>query len=258
MEEIHYLIGNKCNLNCDFCFSNKILSDSSFELKKKIVAEIVNSDIKIVTLSGGEPTIAKDFLKILKYMHSKGLTIILHTNGLKINKRFATDIAKYVSRVSLSLDGSNPKNSIKMRKNKNFFKNTLYLIDIFNALKKDVNVKTLVTKQNINDIINIGNILSKMPIKYWSLLEFNAINKAKINKQKYLTDQNEFEKVVLKCKKEFPNLNIKFRKYNDQEQKYCFIVSNGKVYTYVKDKGDTLIGNVNNENLKDIIKKIEK
>ena len=130
MEEIHYLIGNSCNLNCDFCFWDKRMLDVSLEFKKNIVDQIIKVGIKRVTLSGGEPTMTNHFVEILEYMHLNGLEIILHTNGLGIDETLAKDIAPYVSRVSLTLDGSNEETILAMRKNKDLVNHTIFLIKL--------------------------------------------------------------------------------------------------------------------------------
>jgi len=85
-------------------------------LSKRIVEEIIKSGIKKVTLSGGEPTISKHLLKILKLIKSAGIEVVLHTNGLRIDAPMAQKISPLVSRVSLSLDGSNKQMGCAMRK----------------------------------------------------------------------------------------------------------------------------------------------
>ena len=114
MDEIHYLLGNTCNLNCDFCCWDMRLPDSPFGFKKKIINQIVKTGIKKVTLSGGEPLCSNDFLKVLGYMKKSGLEVILHSNGLKINKSIAEKISPFISRVSLILDGPDEKIVSKM------------------------------------------------------------------------------------------------------------------------------------------------
>ncbi|MFA5776059.1 MAG: radical SAM protein [Patescibacteria group bacterium] len=116
MDEIHYLFGNSCNLNCDFCFWDKRMVSPKLGLSKRIVEEIIKSGIKKVTLSGGEPTISKHLLKILKLIKSAGIEVVLHTNGLRIDAPMAQKISPLVSRVSLSLDGSNKQMGCAMRK----------------------------------------------------------------------------------------------------------------------------------------------
>ena len=128
MNEIHYLLGNSCNLACEFCFWDMRLPDEPWKTKKLIVDEIVATGITKVTISGGEPTCTKDFLRTLKYMIDQGLEVILHTNGLKVNEEMAKELALLVKRVSLSLDGSDADMCSKMRTSEKSFDHTLLLI----------------------------------------------------------------------------------------------------------------------------------
>lgn len=253
MDEIHYLLGNTCNLNCDFCFWEKRIKPTTFKSTKHIIDEIKKVGIKKITLSGGEPTCAPHFIKALKYMKENGMKIILHTNGLQINKKVAEKIAPFISRISLALDGSNEKIAVEMRK-KPFTKNTLFLINLFNSLKIPLNVKTLITKINKQDIENIGRLLQNKTIKYWSLLEFNPIGNGLINKDKYLLSSKEFEMIAKKIINQFPKMKIRIRKFKSKPEKYCFIAADEKVYTNVAENEDVLIGNLQNNSLLSILK----
>ena len=257
MEEIHYLLGNNCNLDCDFCFWDTRMPDVSLEFKKIIIDEIVKTGIRKVTISGGEPLCSNNFLETIKYMYEKKLEIILHTNGLKLNKKLAEQIAPMISRISLTLDASNNDMMKKMRKNEELLNHTLFLIELFNNLNVKVNIKTLVTKVNKEDIINIGKILQSLPIQYWSLLEFNPIGRGKKNKNKFYISCEEFDKVVLKIKNKFSDIPIRARRYSLANSQYCFISPNGEVYTYHPDKGNVLMGNLKENSLSSTIFKIE-
>lgn len=252
MNEIHYLLGNTCNLNCGFCFWEKKFPPTTFKLAKHIIDEIKKTGIKKITISGGEPTCTKHFIKILKYAKQNNLETILHTNGLQINKKIAKKIAPLISRISLAIDGSNEKIAIEMRK-KPFTKHTLFLIDLFNSLKVPVNVKTLITRINKEDIENIGKLLQNKSIKYWSLLEFNPLGKGLINKNKYFLSTKDFEKITKEVINRFTKIKIKTRKFMSKKEKYCFIAANGKVYTNAK-KDDVLIGDLKVNSLASIIK----
>ncbi len=257
MREIHYLLGNSCNLNCDFCFWDIRMPDVSLDFKKKIVDEIVKSGIKKVTISGGEPLCTNNFMEILDYMKQKNLEVILHTNGLKIDNFLAQKIAPIISRVSLTLDAVETNTQLQMRKNKEITNHTINLIKIFHKLNVSVNVKTLITKINKDEIYKIGKILCDLPIKYWSLLEFIPLNRGKINQDNFLLQQNEFDDICAKIKDEFPSIDIRIRKFADSKNNYCFIAPNGDVYTHVKKHGDILVGNINSDELNSLIKKIE-
>jgi MoaA/NifB/PqqE/SkfB family radical SAM enzyme len=59
------------------------------EMKSCIDRAMEESGVENILLSGGEPTISKDFLKLLEYIKAKGLHISLLSNGLKFaSKRY--------------------------------------------------------------------------------------------------------------------------------------------------------------------------
>ena len=256
MDEIHYLLGNSCDLNCDFCFWDMRVPDIPLSQKKRIIDEIKKTNIKRLTISGGEPTCNRNFLEILEYCHKNGLEIVLHTHGLRIDKNVAQKLKPLVSRISLALDGSNEEMNYKMRKSKKMLPHTLFLIDLLDSFGIAVNVKTLVTKINKDDIINIGKLLLNKPIQYWSLLEFNPINRGLTNRSKFFLSRKEFEAVVKTTSDTFPNLPYKVRRFRSKPQRYCFIAPNGQVYTYIPGKGDVLVGDLFKRNLISILKGI--
>lgn len=257
MNEIHYLLGNSCNLNCDFCFWGTRMPDVSLDIKNKIINQIIQSGIKRVTISGGEPFCVNDLFEVLEYLHREKIEIVIHSNGLKIDEFLAQKIAPLISRISLTMDAIDVDTQILMRKNNNITDHTISLIQIFHCLNVPVSIKTLITKINKNEIVKIGEVLEKLPIKYWSLLEFISVNRGEINKNDFLLENDEFDEISFKIKKMFPSIDIRTRSFNNSEDKYCFIAPNGDVYTYFENKGDVLIGNVINEDLGLLIKKIE-
>lgn len=193
---------------------------------------------------------------VLKYAKKNGLEVVLHTNGLLINDNIANNLKQLISRVSLSFDGSSEEMTEKMRQSREMFSHTIWLVKKLCELDIPVNIKTLITKINQNDISNIGDILSKFPIKYWSLLEFNPLNRGLINRNKFYLDAKEFDSIVINIKEHFPCLMIKVRKFVRKPDRYCFIASNGDVYKYVANKGDELVGNLFDNGLKNVLASI--
>ncbi len=255
MKIAYYLMGNTCPLNCNFCFWDKRYRDVSTNFKKFIISQIVKAGFKGIILSGGDPAYCKDFLEILKYARSKGLSISAHITGLNITKNKAKEILKYVDIVSLTLDSSNNQKSFIMRKSGNIFNKTLYLIKTFNNLRIKVDIKTLITRLNFSDIQNIGDILKTYKINEWFLLEFVPLNKAKRYKKKFSIPHEEYNSLILKIKSKFPHLNINACKAKDMPEDSCFVNSIGEVYTYKQKVGDIKIGDLNKEKLKNILKK---
>ena len=70
---IEWEITQKCNYRCSYCSAYDILgkNEISWEKKKFILNEIFKSSYSVLLyLLGGEPTISKDYFKILKYFEN--------------------------------------------------------------------------------------------------------------------------------------------------------------------------------------------
>lgn len=256
MKEIHYLLGNSCNLGCDFCFWDMRVQDVSWEVKENIIDSIVRAGFKQVTISGGEPSINKDFVNVLRRFKESGIATIVHTNAIKFDAYLLDSIQPLVSRISLSLDGSTENMCVNMRKDPRAYANVIWLLDKITEVGVPVNVKTLVTKVNSDDIVNIGKLLEKRKIDYWTLVEFNPINRGDRFKTKFELDDLIFDEVITKVKNEIKNIEIRVRLFKREPEKYCFIAPNADVYTFSPLKGDVLVGNMLKKNLSRIIEEI--
>lgn len=256
MNEIHYLLGNACNLSCDFCFWDMRIPDVSWDTKLRIIDSIADTDIKKVTISGGEPSINKDFIKVLSEFKKRNIETVVHTNAIKFDTDLLTDVAPLVDRISLSLDGSNEKMCVDMRKDARAYSSVLWLLERISELVIPANVKTLVTGINLADIVNIGKLLDGKQLEYWTLMEFNPVNRGNIFRSKFELSDNDFDKTVEKVRETIKGIEIRTRLFKREPEKYCFIAPNADVYTFIPNKGDILVGNLLKTKLSNIIQKL--
>jgi len=90
------VVNSSCNLSCKYCFAKEILSNKDFislDNINYIVAFLKNSEKKIVSLMGGEPTLHPQIISIIEKFRSEGFTISLKSNGLwdiKIKEYFSS------------------------------------------------------------------------------------------------------------------------------------------------------------------------
>ena len=122
---LHYDVGDKrfikvterCNLNCKFCPKQNLLGSSTKQFpapKEPSLTEIIDSvcatgNCREVIFSGlGEPTYRLyDILKAARYLKSKGVRAVLHTNGLadRIHDRpIAPDLEDNIDAINISLN----------------------------------------------------------------------------------------------------------------------------------------------------------
>ena len=107
---LHIDLTNKCNLTCIHCLrdagkpaENELSTDEWLEVVDRF------SDIHQgqVCFSGGEPLLHPGALDIIKRAKEKGMYVILFSNGTMIQEATVADeLARYVDRIQLSLDGA--------------------------------------------------------------------------------------------------------------------------------------------------------
>jgi len=176
-------LSNKCNLNCPYCYVEKVGSLSkkkntgelSFEEYKIIVDKLAKAGAKTINIIGaGEPTIDSNFIKIAKYIKGLNINVLVATNGIKIAKSnsfiaFLNNIdASVVIKVNsfdsnlqdilVGQKGYSKSRDIALKK----------LIDFgFNKIKPTrLAINTLLMKSNLNEVFDIFKFCRNNNITY--------------------------------------------------------------------------------------------
>jgi pyruvate formate lyase activating enzyme len=150
-----------CNLSCGFCHNKYLLSPNVGveydvnELIKRIKSNVL---VDSVSVSGGEPTLQADLLKICKEIKVLGKYLSVDTNGT--HPEIIEDILPYIDRISMDLKA--PFNSKRTRLITNsdidpeIIKGTFFLVN--NNQKIDIEIRTtyalnLSLPKDIHDIL---------------------------------------------------------------------------------------------------------
>ena len=149
----------RCNLNCAHCRAGAGRSPEG-ELSEDevlgLVDELASFARPLLILTGGEPLMREDTLKVASYASERGLPVALATNGTLIDRRIAEDIrASGVRRVSVSLDGSEPRVHDRIRGVEGAFEAALSGIGHLRECGVEVQVNTTLTRQNVSELPKI-------------------------------------------------------------------------------------------------------
>ena len=74
-----------CNMKCPHCFAQEQKMTMLLDNFKKAVDILVENELYKITITGGEPFLNVDLLKMIEYVKSKELVVSLHTNGSLIS-----------------------------------------------------------------------------------------------------------------------------------------------------------------------------
>ena len=124
--DMHFYLTNECNLLCSHCymFSGEKKKDelTGSEIKKVISDFKEKAQGNLITFSGGEPSLRKDFDEIICYASECGLEVKLLTNGTLFTQERVSKISKYLSSVQISIDGFSEETNALIRGRANFEK----------------------------------------------------------------------------------------------------------------------------------------
>jgi len=168
---------NLCNFKCPACPTGSGLEKKepkrSMNLEEfKVIVDPVKNFIKRVRLWGfGEPFLAPDFPRMIKYLSKNNILISVHTNGSVLNKKIIDSFKENPKlRISFSIDGLTQKTYGHYRKSGNLKKvlaNLEYLVDL--KSKYDLNNleliwQFLVNRENEQEVSKVRKLAKEIGI----------------------------------------------------------------------------------------------
>ena len=154
LQLVAWELTRSCNLFCAHCRGSASQSQFSGELSTEecfhLIDEIVEVGKPILILSGGEPLVRQDVVAIAKYAVSKGLRVVMGSNGTLLTPEMAVRLKEVpVSRIAISLDFPVPELQDDFRGQAGAF--TAAIAGASNARRAgiEVQINSTITKLNL-------------------------------------------------------------------------------------------------------------
>ena len=102
-----------CNLRCKWCYASETgfseKDTMTYELASNLINFCADCGVERIILIGGEPTLYKDIIPLIKQIKEQGMISIIITNGLVFENRDILDryIEAGIDYISLSIKGNN-------------------------------------------------------------------------------------------------------------------------------------------------------
>lgn len=154
VKDLCFEILDKCPNRCMFCSSNSCIDKNTFisldDFKRVIDYFMLTGGIEELSLSGGEPLLHPDLLKMISYASNLGIRVTLFTSGIQFaNKLSEKDVLYYLKEKEDALKDIEPDDLLTIHSVKKYYDRIL-------------NNKTYseIPKEKIRELINAG--LSKI------------------------------------------------------------------------------------------------
>lgn len=247
-----------CNADCPFCFQGAHSNDKENEMSFDEIVNLLDTLRKMgtcyVAFSGGEPFCRKDFIKILSEAKKRGFRISIITNAMLLNKCLIDELHDLcLDRITISLHSVNKENYMFHfgLKNEDLYYKALENIDYIIEKKLPLGFAVTVTKNNIDELMQIENYikakgLSEYSINYNMLLTGKRqINPLMPTNEQILKNHNFFA-----YKDKFSMESVGKGKTCIAGKSSCTINCYGEVFpcTFFRDS----VGNIRTKNLEEI------
>lgn len=175
-------ITRRCNLKCIHCYVDAGPRDPgelTTEEAMDVVDQMAEVGVPMVIFSGGEPLLREDLFQIAEYAGSKGIKLVLSTNGTLITKEVARrlkDLGFYY--VGISLDSIDESYHDAFRGVRGAFAATL--TGIKNAVEAglDVGLRFTVTSRNIEEAPKYIDFAASLGVKRITFYHLSAAGRA--------------------------------------------------------------------------------
>ncbi|NWG36689.1 radical SAM protein [Nitrososphaera sp.] len=158
-------ITRRCNLECIYCSEDLQLREYDTDTVKRMVDNL--SGVSRIIVSGGEPTLRRDLVEILKYIKDKGFpTIAVATNATVITKSLAKELSSVLSYADVTIDGT-PEIHNKIRGQ--FDKVYTGIRNLVEA-GVDVSLVNVLLSDNKSDLVDVCQMADNLGVRKLKIL----------------------------------------------------------------------------------------
>lgn len=223
--EVNYLrlsVTDLCNLRCQYCMPEQGIEKSthdnilSFEDIDKIVSAFVSLGIDKVRITGGEPLIKKDIVKLIQTIskHEGIKDLALTTNGLLLKSMAKSLKVAGLNRVNVSLDSLNEKKYSMMTRGGKL-KDALAGIEMakkVNLMPIKINVVLIngFNEDEIEDFVSLTRY-EDIEVRFIELMPIGEVSKWSLNH--FLPNSYVLEKVpnLIKLNDKKPSVAVNYK-----------------------------------------------
>jgi MoaA/NifB/PqqE/SkfB family radical SAM enzyme len=244
------LLTARCNLRCEFCYGNfealpaEEISTTDW---KRIFERLKSWGVMRVDLSGGEPTLRKDFVEIAKTAIDLGLATITSTNGLVLSRPRIKTIPQG-TRIHVSVDSGFPEVHANSRllptlrpSDESFQKTGQFIRDCLDR-GLTVRVLTCIGTHNCNGLFYLAEHLASLGVREWNISRVLSAGRALTNyESRWHVEDDAVLEQVCEIRQSFPWMTVRYSDRTQQEGYFLLVLPDGSLATQYTDARDKVI-----------------
>lgn len=155
-----------CNLKCQHCYTDSSNRRYSGELNteecRAVLDDLADFRVPAVLFSGGEPLTRPDLYELAAYARSKGLHVVLSTNGTLIDRSAAERLKKLqFAYVGISLDSAFPEVHDRFRGVSGAYERTMRGFRHCVEVGQKVGLRLTLTRETCENLDDIFDLIER-------------------------------------------------------------------------------------------------
>lgn len=174
-------VTSKCNINCKYChksdYANKVDDMTTTEIETLIKSLKEQYPINKVLLTGGEPLLNKDIVKLVRTLTNMDIKVDMVTNGKLLNEELIQKLYNAgLKRIRLSIDGF--EEHTEYRKGSDPYR----LWELCKYIKNNTNmnlvVHTVCSPHNVDALERIYDKIIELGVDRWRVFDIGYSGEA--------------------------------------------------------------------------------
>lgn len=159
-------ITRTCNLKCVHCYTDseakKYPDEVTTDRAKEVLDDLAEFKVPAVLFSGGEPLVRSDLFELAAHARSKGLHVVLSTNGTLIDRPTAQKLKDLeFAYVGISLDSAIPAIHDEFRGMKGAFERTMAGFRHCVAVGQKVGLRLTLTRHTAENLDKLFDLIER-------------------------------------------------------------------------------------------------
>ena len=194
---------NMCNFCCLHCYqraSSPLPTELSLEEKLQVIDQLDKAGVAAVALSGGEPTLHPDFLRVVSELADRGIHTSVATNGWVFadKEKLEKAVEAGLKYVEVSIDSAKPEKHDSFRRVPGAWERAVKSLE--NAVKLGVSngMATIMSRDTLYEIDDILDLAENIGVDRVIFFNFIPTGRAKDIARRDLTpeEREEYMKIL--------------------------------------------------------------
>jgi len=244
------IVTGKCNLKCQYCYGDDEslpTEELSAEEWAAVFRQLRSWGLMRVDLSGGEPTIRPDILRIAVAAMEAGLSVVVSTNGMVLAKKGLSLLPPGI-RLHISIDSGFSEIHEESRIRRNLLPSTGSMTEVIELAQRAVaadyrvRILTCIGRHNSHGLVELGERLALVGVGDWNISRILSAGRAQLHdKHRWEVDDSAVLEEVHTVRECYPWMRIGYSNRTKQDGYFLLVLPDGSLATQYTDGRDKVV-----------------